>query len=131
MKHILNVSVLVLLLVLTIEAAGINRSLRRIEHEQRRLATHKTAPAWYLMRPPSRYNAWDVTAPLSKWEKIGLYTTETECRAYYIGSIMPLLSASEQAAMAQKHMFYGTSTYSPAEEQSRRCISAADPRLKK
>ena len=76
MKHILNVSVLVLLLVLTIEAAGINRSLRRIEHEQRRFATHKTASAWYLMRPPLRYNVWDVTAPFSQWGKIGIYTTE-------------------------------------------------------
>jgi hypothetical protein len=34
-----NAGVLVLLLVLAMEAAGISRSLRRIEHEERRLVT--------------------------------------------------------------------------------------------
>lgn len=37
---ILNAGVFVLLLVLTLEAAGMRRSLRRIEHEERRLVTH-------------------------------------------------------------------------------------------
>lgn len=36
-RTLLNAGVLVLLLVLAVEAAGIARSLRRIEHEQRRL----------------------------------------------------------------------------------------------
>lgn len=38
-----NAGVLVLLLVLVMEAAGISRSLRRIEHEERRLVTHCVA----------------------------------------------------------------------------------------
>jgi hypothetical protein len=40
---ILNAGVFILLLVLTMEAAGIKRSLRRIEHEERRLVTHCVA----------------------------------------------------------------------------------------
>jgi hypothetical protein len=45
-----NAGVLVLLLVLTMEAAGMRRSLRRIEHEERRLVTHCVAerPGWWF-----------------------------------------------------------------------------------
>jgi hypothetical protein len=42
-RTLLNAGVFVLLLLLTMEAAGINRSLRRIEHEERRLVTHCVA----------------------------------------------------------------------------------------
>ncbi|HZZ06967.1 MAG TPA: hypothetical protein VFE43_00395 [Candidatus Binataceae bacterium] len=40
---ILNAGVFILLLVLIMEAAGMRRSLRRIEHEERRLVTHCVA----------------------------------------------------------------------------------------
>jgi hypothetical protein len=132
MKHILNAGVLVLLLVLTIEAASINRSLRRIEHEQRRLATPETGgPAWYLMRPPVRHNIWDVTVPFSQWEKIETFLTEKACRPFLTGPVNPVISPSARAAMAQRHMAFATSTYSLAEAQSRRCVAADDSRLKK
>jgi hypothetical protein len=39
-------STFVLLLMLTIEAAGIRRSLRRIEHEERRLVTQRDHGLW-------------------------------------------------------------------------------------
>jgi hypothetical protein len=42
-RTLLNAGVFVLLLVLTIEVAGMSRSLRRIEHEERRLVTHCVA----------------------------------------------------------------------------------------
>jgi hypothetical protein len=40
---ILSAGVFMLLVVLTMEAAGMRRSLRRIEHEERRLVTHCVA----------------------------------------------------------------------------------------
>jgi hypothetical protein len=40
---LLNAGVFLLLLLLTIEATGMSRSLRRIEHEERRLVTHWVA----------------------------------------------------------------------------------------
>jgi hypothetical protein len=42
-RTLFNAGVFVLLLLLTMEAAGISRSLRRIEHEERRLVTHCVA----------------------------------------------------------------------------------------
>jgi hypothetical protein len=42
-RTLVNAGVFVLLLVLTIEVAGMSRSLRRIEHEERRLVTHCAA----------------------------------------------------------------------------------------
>jgi hypothetical protein len=40
---ILNAGAFILSLVLTMEAAGMRRSLRRIEHEERRFVTHCVA----------------------------------------------------------------------------------------
>jgi hypothetical protein len=40
---ILNAGVFILLLVLTIEAAGMRRSLRRVEREESRVVTHCVA----------------------------------------------------------------------------------------
>jgi hypothetical protein len=49
-RTLLNAGVFVLLLVLTVEAAGMSRSLRRIEHEERLLVTHCVAE-----RPMTRF----------------------------------------------------------------------------
>ena len=112
MKQVLNAGILVLLLVLAIEAAGINRSLRRIAHETRRPVT----PAWYFIRPPLVHNTWDFTAPLSQWERVGTYTTEKDCRHYLTGPAMPSVGMSRM--------------YILPEAQSRRCVASDDPRLK-
>ncbi len=49
---ILNAGAFILLLVLTMEAAVMRRSLRRIEHEERRFVTHCVAEG--VVRAPER-----------------------------------------------------------------------------
>ena len=94
-------SVYILLLMLTIEVAGINRSLRRLEREERRSMTslHDVRPfprlvSWYLMRAttpmaPVIFATRDqiihlhknTDAPLSQWKVVKTLSTEKECRA--------------------------------------------------
>jgi hypothetical protein len=54
-----NAGVFVLLLVLVMEAAGISRSLRRIEHEERRLVTHCIAERPTIWLPPTRLRRFE------------------------------------------------------------------------
>jgi hypothetical protein len=61
----LNAGVFVLLLVLTIEAAGMSRSLIRIEHEERRLVTHCVAE-----RPTIGLGAASTVPLLQRFEYI-------------------------------------------------------------
>jgi hypothetical protein len=71
---ILNAGVFVLLLVLTMEASGIRRSLRRIEHE----AEAAQAAGWVLMAPPPPLG--NVNAPLAQWTLIAKpFDTEAQC----------------------------------------------------
>jgi hypothetical protein len=84
---ILIAAAVVLLLVLTMEAAGMRRSLRRIEREERRpvveptFPTPKAAPAggWVLMAPPPD----NVYAPLARWTLVRdfdkPFDTEAQC----------------------------------------------------
>ena len=125
-RTLLNAGVFVLLLVLTIEVAGMSRSLRRIEHEERRLVTHCVAEGrgsvLYLLSapmlmptrraaPPNIYTGPvvmepDITAPLSRWTKTMVFSTEEECNV-----------GIEQRALVGPRWEY-------------QCLSADDPRLK-
>ena len=67
---VLALAGLVLLLVITIEAAGINRSLRRIERRERHRPPRPDG--WLLLQPPYR-----IVGPYAR-----LFDTEDQCRAY-------------------------------------------------
>lgn len=84
---ILIAAAVVLLLVLAMEAAGMRRSLRRIEREERRPVVERTFPkpktappgGWVLMAPPPD----NVYAPLAQWTLVPVFTkpfdTEAQC----------------------------------------------------
>jgi hypothetical protein len=105
---ILNAGVLVLLLVLTMEAAGMRRSLRRIEREWRRLVTPAPALVWYLVAPPNG----NVHAPFEQWELVfdKPFDTEAQC----LGS----------RKVGRTLLFPEPVFFNP------RCVSSDDPRLK-
>jgi hypothetical protein len=107
---ILNAGVLVLLLVLTMEAAGMRRSLRRIEREQRRLVTPAPALVWYLVAPPGPLG--NVDAPFEQWTLVFDKPFDTEAQCLSSRKVGRTLLFPEPE-------FYNT-----------RCVSSDDPRLK-
>jgi hypothetical protein len=143
---VLVAGVFVLLLMLTIKAAGINRSLRRIEHEERR----RNLVVWYLMAPPPtrfvtsmapppmRFETFPspsspcigagTAAPVSQWTIAATLPTEKECNAYRGrrpaslgfygpgGAGLPIITSSPSNIRLM-----------PLQEQ---CVASNDPRLK-
>jgi hypothetical protein len=132
---ILFVGVFVLLLMLTIKAAGINRSLRRIEHEERR----RNLVVWYLMASPpmpptttvSRVAA-DTSAPLSQWTIVKTFPMEKECGAHrrrlpFSALPMPLLHGPGRG----HPMITFTPSMITLMRVQEQCVRSDDPRLKK
>jgi len=90
----LNVGIFLLLALLALQTADIRRSLRHIEHEERRVAvqTHLRypfgnvpyfIPAWYLLQPPMNPFSNDISwqAPLIQWYIKESFQTNWECWA--------------------------------------------------
>jgi hypothetical protein len=147
---ILFVGVFVLLLILTIKAAGINRSLRRIEHEERR----RNLVVWYLMAPPPVRFVTSMTpppmsfeafpspsspcigagtaAPVSQWTIVTTFPMEKECEAHrrrlpFSALPMPLLHGPGRG----HPMITFTPSMITLMRVQEQCVRSDDPRLKK
>jgi|SRR5580704_16204028 hypothetical protein len=102
---------LVLLLVITIEAAGINRSLRRIERRERHRPPRPDG--WLLLQPPYR-----IVGPYAK-----LFDSEAQCRAY------PVPPMRIEGIVGRTFLGLPQPMPQPV-YQGPLCIATNDPRLK-
>lgn len=83
----------------------------RIRH-----ATTVALVGWYLIAPPYKYGGADDSPPMSKWDKLGSYSTAEECV-----SELQEFRIDEGINIAPKIAQLANEP---------RCIRADDPRLK-
>ena len=71
---------------------------------------------WYLILPPLEVHQLDEKAPISLWDKVGTYDTETACKEQ--AALLRLRHAKVTDPLLKKHFALGL------------CIASDDPRLK-
>lgn len=82
----------------------------------RRCAAALALLVWYLLLPPLRHDGTvNMSAPLSKWKRLGNYDTSDDC---------------ETALSDIRSRWVGHEPNFPAKTDEARCISSDDPRLK-